>query len=174
MQDKKLICLVCGWKGTEQDRINTFKDQTITENDIKIEDGHFYILGHPYYGDYLGWNCTPVVEDKGHEVTRLLCESIYYKQRQYYYANHDKVWVTDDIIEKYYKSNHPDREKRHGVMNTKHIINPYMKRISKCKHCGEDIYFNRHINHYEHVSTGKQGCYRGGGYPINVAIPEGV
>lgn len=94
--EKRWVCLICGWRGTEEERIKTYTEETVMGlGPLKPEDNqHFYEMGFR-----AGWDCGPLVEDIGQPVRRILCDEAMYNSRIDYYKTHPKlVYATDDKI----------------------------------------------------------------------------
>ena len=89
------VCLVCGWRGTEEDRIKTYTEETVMGmGALEAHDNcHFYEMGFR-----AGWDCSPLVEDIGQSVSRVLCDNPLYNARQEYYSKHGNVYVDDKVI----------------------------------------------------------------------------
>jgi len=91
-----LICLVCGWRGSEDDRRKTYTEQTVAGHHVDANDDikyHFYEMGFRSY-----WECRPVVADEGQAVSHAVCDSSIYQMRQRYYDAHEAVYKPDDEI----------------------------------------------------------------------------
>ena len=90
--EKQMVCLLCGWKGDENDRVKTYTEQTVMGGHVEPKAGcHFYEMGFR-----CGWSCGPLV-DGDYDVKRILCDNPMYNKRAKYYKSHTE-YATDDVI----------------------------------------------------------------------------
>jgi len=98
-QEPHWVCLHCGWRGTETERIKTYTDETVMgQGALKAKNGcHFYEMGFR-----AGWDCSPLVQDIGQPVKRIVCDNAMYNLRADYYEKHpDLEYATDDEIKEW-------------------------------------------------------------------------
>lgn len=122
-QDHLLVCLVCGWRGSEASRRATYFQQTVCAGPMALPPDpnvHFYEMGHG-----AAWDCGPVVTDIGQQVSHIDCTHSLYNVRREHYQKYGPLYTLDEEILK----REPDIDFVCELLKTRGSLTKYCRKV---------------------------------------------